>query len=105
MPEKGAVDVGPTDRLSVDQTMQQVQHVGLGCDALCQGHFHGDPHGLFIMPEACLRHDVMQNQCQDINHSLPPLGITLCVTLSGNGTGQCGAMSREGPYPHQACAA
>ena len=62
------VDVRPTDRLSVDQAVQKVQHVGFGCDALSQGHFHGDQHGLFIMLQACLRHDVMEDQRQDIDH-------------------------------------
>ena len=53
------IDVRPTDRLSVDQAVQKVQYVGFGCDALSQGHFHGDQHGLFV---------VMQNQRQDIDH-------------------------------------
>lgn len=53
------VDVRPTNRLSVDQTMKKVQHRGLGGDALGNGHFHGDPHRLFIM---------VQNQRQDLDH-------------------------------------
>jgi len=32
MPEKGAMDVWPTDDLSVDQTVQKVQHMGFGRD-------------------------------------------------------------------------
>ena len=62
------VDVRPTDRLSVDQAVQKVQHVGFGCDALSQGHFHGDQQGLFVMLQACLWHYVMQNQRQDVDH-------------------------------------
>ena len=54
-----AVDVRPTNRLSVDQTMKKIQHMGLGRDALGNGHFHGDQHRLFIL---------MQNQRQDLDH-------------------------------------
>lgn len=53
------VDVRPTDRLSVDQPVQEVQNMGLCGDTLGNGHFHNDQHGLFVMLEACLRHDVM----------------------------------------------
>ena len=62
------IDVRPTDDLSVDQTVQKIQKVGFGCHAFSQRHFHGDQHGLFIMLKACLRHDMLQNQCQDIDH-------------------------------------
>jgi hypothetical protein len=33
---------------------------------------------------------------KQVSHALPPFGIMLCMTLSGNGTGYCVAMSREG---------
>jgi len=62
------IDVRATRRLSVDQPVQKVQHMGLGRDTLGQRHFHSDQHGLFVMLKACLQHDVIQDQRQDIDH-------------------------------------
>jgi hypothetical protein len=61
------IDVGPADRLSVDKTVQKVQHMGLGRDTFSQGHFHGDQHSLFV---------VMQNQRQDVDHLPVTAGAT-----------------------------
>ncbi len=61
------VDVRPTDRLSVDQTVQKVQHMGFGCDALSQRHLHSDQHGLFV---------VVQNQRKDVDHLPVTAGAT-----------------------------
>ena len=47
--------------LAVDQSVQQVQQMGLGGHALGQGKLHGDEHSLFI---------VMQHQGKDIHHPL-----------------------------------
>ncbi|KWT72158.1 hypothetical protein APV28_1636 [Comamonas testosteroni] len=46
-------------RLPFQQTMQHVQHMGLGRHASFQGQLHGGQHGLFI---------VVQNQGQDLHH-------------------------------------
>ena len=73
-------DVRPAGRLSVDQSVQEVQHMGLCGDTLGQGHFHGDQHGLFI---------VMQDQRQDIDHPL---------------VGRRCKYRREALDHHQACA-
>ena len=55
------VDIRAANSLAVNQAMKQVQHVGLGCDALSQGHFYSGQHSLFI---------VMQHQGQDVDHPL-----------------------------------
>ena len=48
-----------TDHFAVDQAVQEVQHMGLGRDALGQRQFHGGQHGLFI---------VVQNERKDVDH-------------------------------------
>ena len=49
----------PTGRFAIDQSMQQVQHMGLGRHAGCQGHFNRSQHGLLI---------VMQDERQNVDH-------------------------------------
>jgi len=49
----------PIDCLAIDQSVQKVQHMGLGRHTCCQGHFHRSQHGLLI---------VMQDQRQDVDH-------------------------------------
>ena len=49
----------PANRLAVDQSVQKVQHMGLGRDTLGQGYFHGNQHGLFI---------VLEHQGEDLHH-------------------------------------
>ena len=54
MPISGPLVVLPSTR-----RCRRFNTWGLGRDALGQGHFHGDQHGLLI---------VVQDQCQDIDH-------------------------------------
>ena len=49
----------PANDLSIDQPVQEVQHMGLGCHALGQGQFHCGQHGLFV---------VLENQGVDVDH-------------------------------------
>ena len=49
----------PANHLGIDQTVQKVQHMGLGGHARCQGRFHCGQHSLFI---------VVQDQRQHIDH-------------------------------------
>ncbi len=58
MQRLGRVD-GWSVGLSVDQAVQNVQHMGLGRDALGQGKFDRGQHRLLV---------VMQDQGQDIDH-------------------------------------
>lgn len=56
--------------------VRQIQDLGLGRDTFSQRHFHGDQHGLIVMLKACLGHDVMQNQRQNIDHLPVTTGTT-----------------------------
>lgn len=53
------VDVRTVSRLSIDQTMQQVQHMRLGRYALIQSQFHSPDDDLLI---------VMKHQSEDVGH-------------------------------------
>ena len=53
------VNVRPGCCLPVDQSMQQVRHMGLGGDTFRPSHSRSDQQGLFI---------VMQNQREGIDH-------------------------------------
>jgi hypothetical protein len=53
------VDVRAVSRFPIDQTMQQVQHMCLGRDALIQSQLHSPDDDLFV---------VMKHQSQDIGH-------------------------------------
>ena len=77
----GGVD-GWAVGLTVDQAVQDVQHMGLGRDALGQGKFDGGQNRLLV---------VMQDQGQDIDHlaitASPPQHLLL---QSFEGRGQLG---------------
>ena len=49
----------PIDCLAIDQSVRQVQHMGLGGHARCQSHFHCGQNSLLIM---------VQDERQDIDH-------------------------------------
>jgi hypothetical protein len=51
----------PANHLAIDQPVQQVQNMGLGGHARCEGQLHRRKYSLFI---------VMQDQRQDIDHPL-----------------------------------
>ncbi len=51
------VDVRTVSRLPIDQTMQQVQHMRLGRDALIQSQLHSPDDNLFV---------VMKHQSEDV---------------------------------------
>jgi hypothetical protein len=53
------INVGPIDRLAIDQPMQQVQYMRLGRHACIQGQFHSPDDNLFV---------VMKHQSKDIGH-------------------------------------
>ncbi len=55
----GRIDGRRCDGFSVNQTVQQVQHVGLGGDARCQCHLDGQEYGILV---------VLQHQRQDLHH-------------------------------------
>ena len=38
----------PANHLAIYQPVQQVQHMGFGGHARCEGHFHRGQHSLFI---------------------------------------------------------
>ena len=49
----------PTYCFAIDQSVQKVQHMGLGWHSCRQGHFYRGQHGLLI---------VMQDERQDVDH-------------------------------------
>ena len=53
------IDIGRAGRLAVDQSVQDIQHMGLGRNPGFQSQFHGGQHGLFI---------VLQHQGQHLGH-------------------------------------
>ena len=81
----------PIDCLAIDQSVQKVQHMGLGRHTCCQGHFHRSQHGLLI---------VMQDQRQDVDHLSVATGrrsIWSCNCLNGIGISRNGAPLRNAP--------
>lgn len=49
----------PADHLSIDQTVQKAQDMGLGWYTLRQGQFHGGQQGLFIVVQHRARMSTM----------------------------------------------
>lgn len=62
----------PANDLSIDQPVQEVQHMGLGRHALGQGQFHRGKHGLFV---------VLKNQGENVDHLAVPAGFAQHLLL------------------------
>ena len=70
------------DGFTVDQAMQQVEHMGLGWNACLQGHLYGQEHGILV---------VLQDQGQDVDHLAVTARLLEQVLLQcSEGLGQLG---------------
>lgn len=66
------IDVGTVGRFAVDQPVQQVQHVRLGCHACIQSLFHSPGDDLFV---------VMKDEGEDIGHLAVTAGAAKRLVL------------------------
>ncbi len=81
----------PADDLAIDQPVQEVQHMGLGRNALGQSQLHRSQHGLFF---------VLKNRARISTISRSPPGlrsICSCSCRKAGGNSAKGAPLRNAP--------